>query len=78
MDGESRATEQCPPRPVAVLSRAIRRTLVKQGSMSVSTVEVGRGGHEEISYIVEEAEKYYDEMTGALLPADVVRAARAE
>ena len=78
VDGKARATEQCPPRLVAALLRAIRRTLVRNGFMSVSAVEVGLSGHEEISYTAEEAEKYYDEMTGALLPAEAVRAARAD
>ena len=65
VDGKARATEQYPPRLVVALLRAIRRTLVRKGSLSVSAVEVGMSGHDQIVYTPEDAEKYYDEMTGA-------------
>ena len=53
--GKARAIEQYPPKLVAALLRAIRRTLVRREAESGSTVEVGSSGYEGISHPAEEA-----------------------
>ena len=76
INGKAKATSAYPPRLVAALLKGIRRELQVSRVVCINAVEAGAHGHEEPdldSYV-----KHYDEITGLLLPADKVRAARVE
>ena len=72
------AAEVYPSRLVATILRGLRRQLQEDGKMSVSALEPGAHGHDEESVPEEGVEKFYDDISGKLLPKKLVREARLE
>ena len=62
----------------AAMLRGLRRQLQADQKIGLSPLEAGYTGHEEIEYSEEDVEQFYDDISGALLPAKEVRAARLE
>ena len=78
ISGRAKAAEVYPPRLVAAILSGLRRQLQEDGKMSVSALEPGAHGHDEESVPEEDVEKFYDDISGKLLPTKLVREARLE
>ena len=76
INGRAAAAAAYPPRLVAALLRGIRRELQGRREVSINSMDVGTHGHEEPD--LDEYQEYYDDITGAMLLKELVKAARIE
>ena len=72
--GRARATESYPERLCIAILRALRQSMRSVGLLGA----MEDGYHVDEPEVSVEVEKYYDDITGALLEPDLVRKARAE
>ena len=78
VNGRAKATEVYPEVLVSSILRGLRRHLQIEGKMSVSSLEPGVTGHDELDIPEDEIEKFYDDVSGKMLPSSLVRRARLE